>query len=76
MAVSAVGVVSFVLVRMSFTTHTITTDQRRIPLAATLVNGAYELPIPAVVFVVPGKYMLFALSASGLPSVARVVRIG
>ena len=75
-SVLAVSAASFVLVRMSSTTHTVNTDQRRIPLAATLVNGFYELPIPAGDFVVPGNYMLFALSANSTPSIAHVVRIG
>ena len=76
MSVWAVGAASFAMVRMSSTTHTVNTDQRRIPLAATLVNGAYDLPIPAVDYVVPGNYMLFALSGIGTPSIAKVVRIG
>jgi galactose oxidase len=75
MTVGAVNAASFVLVRMSSVTHSINTDQRRIPLTATLVDGAYELPIPADDFTVGGYYMLFALSLSGTPSIAQVIHI-
>ncbi len=68
----------FALVRMSSVTHTVNTDQRRIPLTATSESGntaTLTLPTdPGVV--VPGPYMLFALDAAGVPSVARTIRIG
>ena len=75
MSVRAKQAESFSLVRMSSVTHSINTDQRRIPLVSTLVDGAYVLMIPGDSVALPGNYMLFALSASGTPSVARVVRI-
>ena len=75
-SVLAVGAASFALVRMSSVTHSINNDQRRIPLAWTLLEGAYVLPIPEVDVALPGNYMLFALSARGTPSIARVIRLG
>ena len=71
-------VTDFDLVRMGAATHTVNNDQRRIPL--TIASGdptsGYVLPIPADRdTVLPGNYMLFALDASGHPSVATVIQI-
>ncbi|MEH0844874.1 discoidin domain-containing protein [Micromonospora sp. CPCC 205711] len=67
----------FALVRTSAVTHTVNTDQRRIPLAPMSVSGTtYTLPIPADRGVaLPGDYLLFALDTQGTPSVARFIRI-
>jgi galactose oxidase len=68
--------VSFALVRMASVTHSVNTDQRRIPLSFTGTAGNYQLGIPADRGVVlPGNYMLFALDGSGVPSVARTINI-
>ena len=62
---------SFALVRTSATTHTVNTDQRRIPLDFTGSGTSYTLTIPSDTgTVVPGSYMLFALNSAGTPSVA------
>jgi len=68
---------TFALVRMSAVTHGVNNDQRRIPLTAATVSGTtYTLPLPADKGVVlPGNYLLFALDASGTPSVAKVINI-
>ncbi len=68
---------SFVLMRLSSTTHTVNNDQRRIPLQfASATGNAYSLTIPANAgIVLPGYYWLFALNAQGVPSVASVVLI-
>ncbi len=81
------SVASFALVRMSATTHTVNTDQRRIPLAvmqsSTTVDPAshgqettstlYVPSDPGIT--VPGYYMLFALSAGNVPSVAKIIQV-
>lgn len=72
---------SFALVRMSSSTHSVNTDQRRIPLVARQVSSgggyAYSLSIPSDSGVaIPGNYMLFAMNANGVPSVAKIIRIG
>ena len=72
------GVASFALVRMAAATHSVNNDQRRIPLPITGGNQTegYWLHIPADTGeVLPGNYMLFALSSSGRPSVAKVIQI-
>ncbi|WP_456505127.1 discoidin domain-containing protein [Arthrobacter sp. UYCu723] len=70
-------VTKFSLMRMSTVTHTVNTDQRRIPLTATSVSGntaSLKLPADRGVLV-PGTYMLFAMDANGVPSVASTINI-
>ena len=70
-------VASFAIVRMGTATHTVDTDQRRIALTPTTVSGGYRLTIPADAGVaLPGYWMLFAMDAGGVPSVAKTIRIG
>jgi galactose oxidase len=71
------AVTRFAIVRMGTATHSVDTDQRRIALTPTAVTGGYRLTIPADKGVaVPGYWMLFALDANGVPSVAKTIRIG
>jgi galactose oxidase len=70
-------VAAFSIVRMGTATHTVNTDQRRISLEPTQVDGGYRLTIPADSGVaLPGPWMLFAMDAKGVPSVAKTIRIG
>ncbi|MGW4688751.1 discoidin domain-containing protein [Streptomyces sp. NPDC004244] len=70
-------VASFVLMRSAAATHSTDNDQRRVPLAATAAgNGTYTVSIPSDTGVVlPGTYMLFALDAQGVPSIAKFVTV-
>lgn len=67
---------AFSLIRVSSTTHTVNTDQRRIPLTPTATNGlTYSLKIPADPGIaVPGYWMVFALTG-GVPSISRTILI-
>jgi galactose oxidase len=72
------AVTEFALVRMAAATHSVNNDQRRIPLSIAGGDPAsgYRLPLPTDKgIVLPGDYMLFALNASGRPSVAKVIQI-
>ena len=71
-------IASFSLVRMGSTTHTVNNDQRRIPLAfSTTGSNSYSVQVPSNTGIaLPGLYMLFAMNADGVPSVARIVRVG
>jgi galactose oxidase len=66
------AVSSFSLVRMGTATHSVDTDQRRIALTpVTNADGTTSLTLPADHGVVPpGPWMLFAMDAQGVPSVA------
>ena len=69
-------VAEFALVRVSSSTHSVNTDQRRIPLGFTAGSGnlAYDLRMPVDGGVaIPGSYWLFALDGAGVPSVAAPV---
>lgn len=71
------SVTAFSLVRLSSVTHSVNNEQRRlsVPFAAA-GNNQYTLNLNADRGVlVPGFYMLFAMNAQGVPSVARTVRI-
>jgi hypothetical protein len=76
--------------RLSATTHTVNNDQRRIPFSTTLDNAvdttkataiatspnSWQLTIPKDPGVVlPGYYMLFALSSGGVPSISTTVQV-
>ena len=70
-------VTQFSLMRMSTVTHTVNTDQRRIPVTATSVSGntaSLKLPADRGVLV-PGSYLLFAMDVNGVPSVASTIMI-
>ncbi|MFE7582111.1 discoidin domain-containing protein [Streptomyces gardneri] len=70
-------VASFVLMRAAAATHSTDNDQRRVPLASTAAApGTYTVSVPADKGVVlPGTYMLFALDAQGVPSIARFITV-
>ena len=68
-------VASFALIRFSSVTHSVNTDQRRVPLKPVAQNGnTYTLVTPNdPAVVVPGSWMLFAMDSNGIPSLARVM---
>ena len=65
------------LVRYGTATHTVNTDQRRIPL--TLSNSgrnSYSFTVPNDSGVaLPGYWMLFVMNSAGVPSVSTTIRI-
>lgn len=68
-------VTAWAMLRLGSTTHTVNTDQRRVPLNATANGTTYTMALPPDAGVlVPGWYYLFAMSA-GVPSVARFVSV-
>jgi galactose oxidase len=64
-------------IRLGSTTHTVNTDQRRIPLSLKKVSQRkYRFTIPSEPGItIPGYWMLFVLNADGTPSVAKTVLI-
>lgn len=71
------GTTKFTMIRMSATTHATNTDMRFLNVPFTSPNdGQYVLTLhtnPNVLM--PGYWMLFALNAQGVPSIARVIQI-
>ncbi|KAL9586773.1 MAG: hypothetical protein Q9203_003745 [Teloschistes exilis] len=70
------AVASFSLVRYGSATHSVNTDQRRIPLTPTASGLTYTVTVPSDSGVaLPGSWMLFALDSAGVPSVAKTILI-
>ncbi|EXA29298.1 sialidase-1 [Fusarium oxysporum f. sp. pisi HDV247] len=65
------------LIRYGTATHTVNTDQRRIPLTLTGVGtNKYTFKIPSDSGIaLPGYWMLFALNSAGVPSVASTIKV-
>jgi galactose oxidase len=82
-----IEVASFALVRYASSTHSINTDQRRIPLIPIPVSSSsralpsakafhYQTSIPTDPGItVPGYWMLFAINNRGVPSIATTLHI-
>ena len=72
-----VGVTAMSLIRYSATTHTVNTDQRRIPLTLSNSGGTTNtVTVPNDYGIaLPGYWMLFAMDALGRPSVAQTIQI-
>lgn len=67
-------VTAWAMIRLGSTTHTVNTDQRRIPLYATANGNTYTMPLPTDPgIMIPGYYYLFASNAAGVPSIAKFV---
>ena len=63
---------------MAATAHTVNTDQRRMaPAFKATGTNQYSFAVPTDAGVaLPGYWMLFAMNGAGVPSVAKVVRVG
>ena len=71
------AVTSFSLIRYGSATHTVNTDQRRIPLVPLSAGtNTYTLTVPSDAGVaIPGSWMMFAMNSAGVPSIAKTVLI-
>ncbi|KAF5628787.1 sialidase-1 [Fusarium sp. NRRL 52700] len=71
------AIVQASLVRYGTATHTVNTDQRRIPL--TLANAgknSYSFQVPSDPGIaLPGYWMLFVMDKNGVPSVASTIKV-
>lgn len=71
------GIGRVTLVKTGSATHTVDFDQRFLPLSFTSKGTALTVSMPASAQVAPpGFYMLFAFNKDGVPSVARIIRLG
>ncbi|KAL8709767.1 MAG: hypothetical protein Q9220_005553 [cf. Caloplaca sp. 1 TL-2023] len=71
------AVTAFSMVRFGTATHSVNTDQRRVPLTSTASGGnVYKVQVPSDPgIVIPGWWMLFAMNAQGTPSVAATINV-
>ncbi|QIW96713.1 hypothetical protein AMS68_002231 [Peltaster fructicola] len=68
-------VATFALLRFGSSTHSVNTDQRRIPVTATRNGSSFMIKLPSDSGVlIPGAYYLFAV-VDGVPSVAKTIRV-
>ncbi|MEM6800355.1 MAG: LamG-like jellyroll fold domain-containing protein, partial [Bacteroidota bacterium] len=69
-------IAGFSLIRLSSVTHGTNNEQRRIPISFTNNGGnSYTLDILGKNILPPGDYMLFAMNAAGVPSIAKILNI-
>ncbi|KAH7321880.1 hypothetical protein BKA65DRAFT_513171 [Rhexocercosporidium sp. MPI-PUGE-AT-0058] len=68
---------TFAMLRVGSNTHSVNTDQRRVPLEDIRQSGSqYSLTLPSDNgIMIPGDWYLFVLSAQGTPSVSRTVTV-
>jgi galactose oxidase len=73
---TSAAVTQFALVRLGSATHTVNTDQRRIPLTPSGSGTSYTVTIPSDAGVaLPGYWFLFAVNSAGTPSVAKIIKV-
>jgi galactose oxidase len=70
------AVTKFSLLRFGTATHTVNTDQRRIPLTPSETGTNYTVTVPSDPGVaLPGYWLLFAMTADGTPSVGKIIKL-
>ena len=73
---SAASISKVAMVRLGAVTHSVNMEQRYVPLSFTAGSGSIVAQTPANRNIAPpGVYMLFVIDSSGVPSVAKMVRI-
>jgi len=74
---NATSITNVNLIRLSSVTHTKNMDQRINRLSFSQASGGLNVTIPSSSSQCPpGYYMLFILNGTGVPSVARIIRVG
>jgi Galactose oxidase-like, Early set domain/Bacterial Ig-like domain/Kelch motif len=74
---NAASIRKVALVRLGAVTHSVNMEQRYVPLSFTAGTGTLTATAPANPNIAPpGVYMLFVIDENGVPSVARMVRMG
>jgi Domain of unknown function (DUF1929)/Bacterial Ig-like domain len=74
---NANSITKVALVRLGAVTHSVNMEQRYVPLSFTAGTGTLNATAPANANIAPpGVYMLFVIDANGVPSVAKMVRVG
>jgi Domain of unknown function (DUF1929)/Ricin-type beta-trefoil lectin domain-like len=65
------------LIKLGSVTHATNFDQRLVPLRFSVAGNTLNITAPASGNIAPpGHYMLFTVNSDGVPSVAKIVRIG
>jgi hypothetical protein len=65
------------LIKLGQSTHSTNFDQRYVPLSYTVSGRTLSVTAPANANIAPpGYYMLFLINGRGVPSLARIVKVG
>jgi hypothetical protein len=75
-ATSGPAVTRAVLMAPGATTHADEMSARHVELAVTATGGGFTATAPTAAVAPPGYYMLFVLTANGIPSPASWVHVG
>jgi len=71
------GISKVTLVKTGSATHTVDFDQRFLGLSFTAASKTLTVTMPASANVAPpGFYMLFVFNSAGVPSVAKIIKLG
>lgn len=71
------GIRQIVLIRPSSVTHSVNFEQRRIPLNFSANKNGIRITAPNNANIAPpGYYMLFIIDGQGVPSVAKMIKLG
>ena len=74
---NAASIRKVALLRLGAVTHSTNMEQRYVPLSFNAGSGQLTATVPQNANVAPpGVYMLFIVDDAGVPSVAKMVRIG
>ncbi|MDQ6816139.1 MAG: DUF1929 domain-containing protein [Actinomycetota bacterium] len=72
----AASITKVALVKLGAVTHSNNMDQRYVPLSFTTGNGTLTVTAPPNINIAPpGPYMLFIISAAGVPSIAPILSV-
>ncbi|KAF5544668.1 galactose oxidase precursor [Fusarium mexicanum] len=68
---------TFSMIRIASVTHTVNSDQRRVPLKPSKIDGkTVTLPLPNDAgILLPGYWYIFVISNEGVPSMAKTIRV-
>lgn len=70
------SVAKFSLMRFGTATHTVDTDQRRVPLTPIGSGNSYTITLPTDPgILLPGFWLLFAIDSNGTPSIGKTIKI-
>ena len=71
------NITQVVLMRPASVTHSVDFEQRRVPLRFSIVRKRLQATAPAgAALAPPGYYMMFLIDDKGVPSIAKILKLG
>ncbi|MCJ1341807.1 hypothetical protein MMC09_007104 [Bachmanniomyces sp. S44760] len=73
---AAAGTYTFAMTRGDSATHTVHTDQRRVPLTPIVSGTTYSVTVPSDSGIaLPGYWLVWAINSAGVPALAQTVLV-